>query len=463
MKAKIIILLCVCATLVSFTAPKGGGKTRAIHSGVAWFDRSNREVNAHGACIVKEGDLYYLFGECHTDTSNAFIGFSCYSSPDLMNWQFEKLVLPLQKEGLLGPNRVGERVKVMKCPTTGEFVMYMHTDNLFYKDPHIGYATCQTINGDYQFQGELLHNGKYLHRWDMGTFQDTDGKGYLLTHEGFIYELTDDYKSVKRIMSGDIAHGGESPAMFKKDGTYFWMFSNKTSWERNDNYYFTSASLEGPWVKQGLFAPEGTLTWNSQCSFVFPIVNGTDTLHLYMGDRWSYPRQGTAATQVWQPITVQDGKMSIPTYQDAWAVKKASAQWQAVSSKTKSIQDKAVIVHGSWEAEKGTQRSKEKGATISYTFKGKQIGLKAVSNTTSGYASLTLRNSKNEVVLHTNVDFYSLYAHSAQKFLSPVLANDTYTLTIEVLGEHPKWSDKTRANYGSTNDYVIIEDVFTVL
>ena len=38
------------------------------------------------------------------------------SSSDLTNWQFERVVLPVQKDGILGPNRVGERAKVMKCP-----------------------------------------------------------------------------------------------------------------------------------------------------------------------------------------------------------------------------------------------------------------------------------------------------------------------------------------------------------
>jgi hypothetical protein len=47
----------------------------------------------------------------------------------------------------------------MKCPQTGEFVMYMHSEDRKYNDPHIGYATYKTINGDYLFQGALVHDG----------------------------------------------------------------------------------------------------------------------------------------------------------------------------------------------------------------------------------------------------------------------------------------------------------------
>jgi hypothetical protein len=456
MKTRFIIILCLCFLGMSFVIINDQPKYEAIHSGIALFDQLNNEVNAHGSCIVKEGNRYYLFGEYHSDNSNAFFGFSCYSSPDLMNWKFERLVLSVQPDGLLGPNRVGERVKVMKCPETGDFVMYMHTDDLKYTDPQVGYATCKTINGDYQFRGSLLQDGKPISKWDIGTFRDWDGKGYLLTHSGFIYELSSDYKSVKRMVCNQKLDG-ESPAMFRSKGVYYWMFSNRTSWERNDNYYLTATSLEGPWTNRGLFAPEGTLTWDSQCSFILPIVNGKDTLFMYMGDRWSYPKQGSAATYIWQPITLTGGKMSIPEFQKDW---KLGQTWSLVVTKVKSIKNSRIITNGNWLPDHNRLRSKEKGAVITYPFTGRQVGIKAVSNKTSGYAKVVITNSRRDVIIHTIVDFYSKYEYSSQKFLSPFLKFGKYTLSIEVLGEHPDWSDKKFSNYGSTDNYVVIEDVF---
>ena len=462
MRIKVFIILCFCTTLLlSGTTRIETKKYESIYSGIALFDQNNREVNAHGSCIVKEGDRYYLFGECHTDTSNVFIGFSCYSSPDLMNWKFEKMVLTQQAAGWLGPNRIGERVKVMKCPTTGEFVMYMHTDDLKYTDPRVGYATSKTINGEYQFQGELLQHGKYIRKWDLGTFQDTDGKGYLLTHSGLIYELSADYKSINRLVVNQKLDG-ESPAICKNKGVYYWMFSHRTSWERNDNFYLTATSLEGPWTNKGLFAPEGTLTWNSQCSFVLPVVNQTDTLWMYMGDRWSYPRQGSAATYVWQPITLKGDQLTIPSFLENWNVKTNQAAWYQVKQKQRSVKNKQILNHGEWKTVGVSIRSNEKGAVLSYPFTGRQVGLKGISNNTSGYAKVTVRNGKKEIVLSTIVDFYSKYEYSSLKFLSPVMEKDNYVLTVEVLGEHPKWSDKRLTIYGSTNDFIGIEDVFLV-
>jgi hypothetical protein len=170
---------------------------QAIFGTIDRFDQNNDEVNAHGACIVEEEGKYYLSGEDKTGSTNMFIGIGCYSPSDLMTWQFERIVLSQQPDGLLGPSRIGERPKVMKCTETGEFVMYMHTDDRKYMDPHIGYATSKTIDGDYEFQGALLHDGEPIRKLDMGTFQDTDGKCYLLIHRGAIYELSSDYKSTK--------------------------------------------------------------------------------------------------------------------------------------------------------------------------------------------------------------------------------------------------------------------------
>lgn len=460
MKVILSIILFFCVSHLSFGSAKEQTRTsKAIHSGVALFDQYNREVNAHGACIVKEGNRYYLFGEYKSDTANVFTGFSCYSSTDLANWKFERIVLPVQAAGLLGPNRVGERVKVMKCPLTGEFVMYMHADDRGYKDPHVGYATCKTINGDYQFKGALMFNGKPINKWDMGTFQDTDGKGYLLIHHGYIYELSDDYKSVKRLVVNQ-KQGGESPAIFKSKGLYYWLSSNLTSWERNDNMYLTSTSLEGPWTFRGLFAPEGSLTWNSQTTFILPITNKKDTVFMFMGDRWSYPRQGSAATYVWQPITLEGDKMSIPAYHENWTTNGNKAQWLAVKQEIKSIKTSTDIKTGDWKSENGTFRAKEKGSLLSVPFKGRQIGIKGLSNSTSGYARVILCNNSGKEIINTIVDFYSKYEYSSLKFLSPVLEYDDYVLSVEVLGEHSKWSDKRKSDYGSTDDSIIIEDVF---
>lgn len=430
---------------------------KVIRNGMPWFDDHGNIVNAHGACIVEEKGRYYLFGEWKSDESNAFPGFSCYSSDDLVNWKFERVVLTVQPDGILGPNRVGERVKVMKCPSTGEFVMFMHADDMGYKDPYIGYATCKTINGEYQLQGPLLYQGKPVQRWDMGTFQDTDGKGYLLIHHGPIYRLSDNYRSIEM----EVAHvkgSGESPAMFKKDGIYYMLYSNLTSWEKNDNFYFTAPKIEGPWTKQGLFCPEGTLTYNSQSTFVFPLKRGNDTIPMFMGDRWSYPHQASAATYVWMPMQVNGTKLSIPEYWQCWDFN--TLKPVDILRKGKRVSMKNIKPAVGWTENRGCFVSNAKGSVLAVPFRGTHVAVVGKSDCHSGYARVSVLNAKKDTVYSSLVDFYSKYSEKAIRIMTPEMEKGNYTLLVEVTGIKPVWTDKSKTIYGSGNTFVTIDDIY---
>lgn len=433
----------------------------AIRSGIPWFDESFKTVSAHGACIVQDSARFYLFGECKGDSSNAFVGFNCYSSTDLYQWKFEGQVLPQQPSGSLGPNRVGERVKVMKCPKTGEFVMYMHTDNLGYTDPCIGYATSPTINGEYTFRGALLFNGSPIRKWDMGVFQDTDGSGYLLIHHGNIFKLSDDYKSITAQVIKEMS-AGESPAIVKKDSVYFWLTSNLTSWERNDNSYYTATSLAGPWSKGGLFAPKGTLTWNSQTTYVIPIYGTQDTTWMFMGDRWSFPCQNAAATYVWQPMKIEGTSLFIPNYNESWKVNPTTGSWYTSKCEMKPIDGNSIRFKGSWTkasstSNKGVIISDVKGASFTIGFEGTRIGFYGLADSSSGYANVMLQDKKGKTILKTMVDMYCKYPETSLKFLSPVLPKGSYKLTVSVLGMHPVWSNKKGTIFGSIGDFVKLD------
>lgn len=427
-----------------------------IVNGIPWYDNNDNIVNAHGACIVEENGRYYLFGEWKSDKSNAFPGFACYSSSDLVNWKFENVVLKVQQNGILGPNRVGERVKVMKCPKTGEYIMLMHADDMNYRDPYIGLATCKTIAGDYQLKGPLLYNGKPVKRWDMGTFQDSDGKGYLLIHHGPIYRLSEDYKSVEKEVAY-IKEAGESPAMFKKDNTYYLLYSNLTSWEKNDNFYFTAPKIEGPWTKRGLFCPKGKLTYNSQTTFVFPLKYGNDTIPMFMGDRWSYPHQASAATYVWMPLQVEGTKVSIPNYWQAWDINKLKSVNPLNGSLP--IEKKQIYADNYWHITKDKMESDVKGSVLSASFRGTRAAIIGESTPFGGYARINVINEKRDTVFSSLIDFYSKYPEKAIRVITPVMEKGEYTISVEVTGIRPVWSDKTKRVYGSKGTYVSINQI----
>lgn len=459
---RIVFVLLLLAQGLFLLAQKHNGYD-AIYSGIPWFDDKGNTVSAHGACIVRDQDHYYLFGERHSDTSNAFAGFNCYSSKDLYNWKFESIALPVQSSGKLGPNRVGERPKVMKCPATGEFVMYMHADTLGYVDQFVGYATSKNITGPYEFKGPLLFNGSPIKKWDMGTFQDSDGSGYVLLHGGDIYKLGDDYKSITEQVHKGTERGFESPALFRKGNLYYFLGSGLTGWERNDNFYFTSNSLKGPWTKRGFFTPEGSLTWNSQTTFVLPVQGFEETTYMFMGDRWSFPKQTSAATYVWQPLTVSGTTISIPKYQDAWRINMPTGKASPVVFGGKTIKntDRQFIAYSDkWQQDTlSVKTSDSKEASFTIKFKGIQIGLCALARPDGGYANIVLRNSKGKVVLTSTVDLYCKYSVTTLKFLTPFLPKDNYNLSVTVVGEKWYWVEKSGRRSGSKGNFVSLDKI----
>lgn len=460
MKRKsILVTILILSCLISIAQKQK--RYNAIYSGIPWFDEKGNTVSAHGANIVKDNGRYYLFGERHYDTSNAFAGFNCYSSTDLYNWKFESIALPVQDSGKLGPSRVGERPKVMKCPATGEYIMYMHVDTLGHINQFVGYATSNNITGPYTYHGPLLFDGNPIRKWDMGAFQDRDGAGYVLLHGGDIYKLNDDYKSIAEQICKSFANGFESPAIFKKDTIYYFLGSNLTSWERNDNYYYTAGSLKGPWIKRGLFCSAGSLTWNSQTTFVLPIEGSKETTYMFMGDRWAFPKQASAATYVWQPLKIEGTSISIPNYQEAWKINTSTGIASTAQSDFKEItnNEKSVITYsGNWVSDTlSVMSSNEKNACFTIKFKGTQIGFYGLARPDGGYARVVITNSKGKTVLSSIVEMYCKYPEQSLRFLSPILKKDNYTLRVSVMGEHGNWSDKRRNVYGSTGNFVSLD------
>ena len=436
-----------------------------IYSGVPWFDNRGKSVSAHGANIIKDNGRYYLFGERQSDTSNAFTGFSCYSSTDLYNWRFESIALPVQDSGKLGPNRRGERPKVMKCPATGEYIMYMHVDNLSHTDQFVGYATSNNITGPYTYHGPLFFNGAIIPKWDMGAFQDKDGAGYVLLHGGDIYRLSDDYKSIVEHVHKANIPGFESPTLFRKDSLYYFLGSHLTSWERNDNDYYTATSLKGPWTKRGMFCPPGTLTWNSQCTFVLPIGGSKDTTFMYMGDRWAFPKQESAATYVWQPLTISGTRMSILKFLDAWMIDMVTGEWKPTELPKTEIDNtnkKLISYSGNWKHTQDSlslSSSDKKDDSFSLSFNGRQIALYGLSRPDGGHADIVLRTKKGSIVFSGLVDMYCKYPIASLKYITPVLKKDDYVLTVTVKGEHGNWYDKRKNMYGSTGNVVSLDKV----
>jgi hypothetical protein len=324
------------------------------------MDTEGNRVNAHGGGIIKVGNTYYMHGEYFlpNSTDTNFHGFSMYSSQDLATWKNEGIILPMQADGELGPSRKGERPHIVKCPATGEFVLYAHAASVDYQtDKEVVFATSPTVNGQYTFRGALTNSSgtKVVHS-DMSALTDGD-KAYVVTESGHLYPLSSDCHSWLADYQYPVVNwdsgGGESPTIFKAGGTYYWLMSYKTGWRANNNFYSTASNILGPWTLQGFFAPvtdtstvipvgaknppkwiSDERTWLSQSTWVTPVTGCNGTVYVFWGDHWygtesmtSPGKYNSLAGYVFQPFVFTGTQISLPTYRTTWQLDVGAGTW----------------------------------------------------------------------------------------------------------------------------------------
>jgi hypothetical protein len=314
---------------ISLVTQSASAATVAITPGTAWKDTQGHPIQAHGGGMIKVGSTYYWFGEDKTGESKGhspFLNVPCYSSTDLAHWTFEANVLTRQARGDLGPNRIIERPKVIYNKTTKQYVMYLHVDTPAHTDTRVGVATSSTVCGKYSYRGSFKPQGNIS--LDLTLFVDDDSTAYLFSEARAagglrVYRLSADYLSIAKLVT--VLADFEAPAVFKVNGRYYVLGSHRTGWNTNDNEYSTSTSLAKGWAAWKLFAPKGTKTFNSQTTFVLPVVGSKGTTYMFMGDRWKPSSLGTSP-YIWLPLTVKGTSVSL-AWHSRWFIDTATGLW----------------------------------------------------------------------------------------------------------------------------------------
>jgi hypothetical protein len=291
-----------------FSAPE------SIKPGELWIDDRNRHVQAHGGGIIKQGDTWFWFGEDRSidnDRGKRFV--ACYASKDLAHWTFRNQVMKQSDPENLGPGWVLERPKVFYNQKTGKFVMYMHLDDRRYQLARVAVATCDTIDGNYQYLKSFRPLGHESR--DIGQFIDDDGSAYLIFEDrpakGFrIAKLSEDYLNVEKQMCL-IEAPLEGGAIVHYQGLYYAIGSALTGWNPNPNKYATAKSLEGPWSDFKDIAPPETNTYGSQSTLMLKVAGSQATTVIFMGDMWK-PRTQWDSRYLWMPLEIGEGKLRLP-------------------------------------------------------------------------------------------------------------------------------------------------------
>jgi len=292
-----------------------------IHPGLIWPDQRGKHIQAHGGGIFKQGDTWFWFGEDRSkenDPDKRYV--ACYASKNLVNWEFRNQVLAISDPENFGPEWVLERPKVFYSKKTGKYVMYVHIDGRItpdhwsrYSIASLGIATCDTIDGNYQYQRHFRPLG--LESRDIGQFIDDDGTSYLIfesrpTQGFYIAALSEDCLDVEREVAF-IKAPLEGGSIVHYEGLYYAIGSALTGWWPNANKYATAERLEGPWSEFKDFAPPESHTFMSQSTNLIKITGTEKTTVIYAGDRWR-PEEQWDSRYLWMPVEIGGGNFKLP-------------------------------------------------------------------------------------------------------------------------------------------------------
>ena len=327
--------------IVSKHIPTYDYNKKCIHPGCYFLDTQNKPINAHGGGILYYNNTYYWYGEIkvgstYLPSSNAewggtrvdLTGISCYSSRNLVNWEYRGNVLPAVTNDSshdLYIDKVAERPKVVYNERSDKFIMWLHVDSMDYSRARCGVATSDRPEGPFQYIKSFSPNGQMAR--DLTVFVDDDTRAYLFTSSEdnaviHISELSYDYLSTtanySRIFVGRYM---EAPTIFKRDGKYYFIGSGCTAWKPNAARSAVASSILGPWKELGnpCRGKDANTTFYSQSTYVLPVSGSNSDRFIFMADRWN-EKDLSHSRYTWLPITFDEATYDpIIQWHDHWS------------------------------------------------------------------------------------------------------------------------------------------------
>jgi hypothetical protein len=276
-----------------------------IRNGALWKDNRGQNVQAHAAGFLQVGDTWYMVGEDRADA-----GVNLYSTKDFVAWQFEKKIIPpsayRHPDGLY---RFIERPKLLRCPSTGKFVVWCHyeghtpSSSSSYAASEAASFVCDSVNGIYT----MVFSGRPLgvKSRDCNVFVDHDGTAYFIstTSENTdlgLFCLSDDYLyPVSHTLLFD-DQGREAPAIVRIGDIYFMFSSACTGWDPNQCKLSHSTSLTSGWSP--LQNIGNSIAFDTQAASILTFQGREGTSYVYVGDRWQDPGLAESKTIMF-PVT----------------------------------------------------------------------------------------------------------------------------------------------------------------
>lgn len=228
--------------------------------------------------------------------------------------------------------RTLERPKVMYCPNTGKYVMWVHWENgsgyaasrvaTLWADKITGpynFVKTQRPRGDEQPSGSrdqtLMFDPDYNVAFHFGSAEENMTMHGTLLRDDYL-ELTNTWERIF------VKKQYEAPAIFKYHKRFVAISSGCTGWDPNPAHSSYSQMPLSGWEDSGnpCVDANNKTTYCSQSNFVFKVPNKYDA-YIYMGDRWKggdYFNDANVGESwhIWLPIDMRTGYPIIRFYSE---------------------------------------------------------------------------------------------------------------------------------------------------
>ncbi len=301
-----------------------------IENDTVWKDTDGNEMWCNGGHMIREGGVFYWVGY-ETRPGIGFRTIKLYSSRNLADWKFENNILTRRGEfSILG---WAGRPGILHNRASGEYVVIIEADSRRWERHKVGFASCDTIDGDYEFVRYVYPEGQRS-TGDQSVYQEgedgylvctldklIDGKRYM-NQSLAIFKLTPDFLDIEeKVYEGfDNVNGNrvvyprehtsrEAAHIIKVDGVYYWFSSGLVGWNSSQTKYATARSLAGPWSELKVLPAEPVSrdSYNTQHDFVIPVRGSEATTYLYVGDRYSQHHGKGVGRNIFLPLVWEDG------------------------------------------------------------------------------------------------------------------------------------------------------------
>lgn len=349
-----------------------------IQNDIFWRDTDGNFIYSQGGGIFRFGDTYYWYGVKYeeaekyaqdpttgpykTDPSPKFLGVTCYSSKNLVDWKNEGLVVERAEVtgrpemnnqevawvGRLGVAKVGEKYALLvqhECPDEDNSLDGNMDTDKFSKQVLV--LSSDAPDGKFTWNQRINmkdYTGGTSNTGDQTVFTDDDGTSYLVYSYGsgrgriFLSQIVAQENGKIGLASSHKIYQGagrEGNCMFKYNNKYYVCASDLYGWNASHAYYMVLDSLADSYLDS--FTPTTSMALMdgssddfchvTQTGFFCTVKGSQQETVIFCGDRWSdFAKNGLGYNQ-WCPLSFKADGTPCFNSLSAWDLDSATGKW----------------------------------------------------------------------------------------------------------------------------------------